>query len=214
MTVGLLVPPPPWAGWSPFGPSWSSRTPISASGSLREASMARMGGCLWMQRYGWVQDAAMAAGVGRGESTEGLDDNADCRGRSSTGGAGFDPKAFGEIAKSSSGLARMQRCRVAVSLAQAVCGWLLDVYPVAAATAADTHDRSLAPANRWASFPSLPIAPIHPLPPSPRRLPVTYFPRRPFSLLGVSYSFRSPSLLRAPARPHMSAETPATLINS
>lgn len=45
--------------------------------------MARMGECLWMLGYGWVQDAAMAARLGRGETTEGLGDNADCRGRSS-----------------------------------------------------------------------------------------------------------------------------------
>lgn len=83
MTVGFFVPTPPWAGWSPPGPSRSSITPISASGSLREASIARMDGCLWMLGYGWVQDAAMAARLGRGETTEGLGDNADCRGRSS-----------------------------------------------------------------------------------------------------------------------------------
>lgn len=64
ITVGFFVPTPPWAGWSPPGPSWSSITPISASGSLSEASMARMGGCLWMLGDGWVQGAAMAAGLG------------------------------------------------------------------------------------------------------------------------------------------------------
>jgi hypothetical protein len=84
MTVGFFVPvpvpPPPWADWSPPGPSWSSITPISASGSLREASTARMDGCLWMLGYGWVQDGAMAAGLDLGgETTEGLGDNADCR---------------------------------------------------------------------------------------------------------------------------------------
>jgi len=29
--------------------------------------MARLGECLWMLGYGWVQDGAMAAGLGLGE---------------------------------------------------------------------------------------------------------------------------------------------------
>ena len=194
MTVGFLVPPPSWADWSPFGPSWSSITPISASGSLREASMARMGGCSWMLRYGWVQDAAMAARVGRGETTEGLDDNADCRGRSPTGGpcSLLDPKTgSGKYPNRAAG---QQLCSRTLSLSLSPRLSQLSLIIIAA--------HYLLTANR---FPLRSHPSIHP------SIQPHHFPRRPFLQIRVTLLFPIittnplplPFFLRAPARPYV-----------